>query len=174
MLWHRPAQPLNSPPAAPAPVPDTAAVRRAALQASWRRDRWVARRRLGLRWLLWVSGRYLLPALLILALGAWLWLGVLPGRGNTLGPHSGTPPAAFPTSQAEPEPVAPPSDSPPPPVQAMLLSPEGEELPTPLSLRFEPRWAAASGRTTVPATPTTETATSPHLKPDNWLHSKEP
>ena len=44
-----------------------------------------ARRRVWLRWALWVSGRYVMPALLVFGLGAWLWLGVWPGHGQCAG-----------------------------------------------------------------------------------------
>ncbi len=56
MLWKTP-QPLHIP-LAPQPVPDAQALRAAALQSSWRRDRWVARKRVALRWVLWCLGRY--------------------------------------------------------------------------------------------------------------------
>ena len=176
MLWRRSPQPLTIPPAAP--VPDAEALRRAALQASWQRDRWVARRRVWLRWLLWVSGRYLMPALLVFGLGAWLWLGVLPGIGNPLDQMAiFQTPATRPAPAAMPAPV-PATNAPPLPAEpaGTAYSPEGEELPSPLVLRFEPNWAATSassgGMTT--AAPDTSTPTQPHLKPENWLHSKEP
>ena len=175
MLWRRTPQPLSIPPSAP--VPDAEALRRAALQASWRRDRWVARRRVWLRWLLWVSGRYLMPILLVFGLGAWLWLGVLPGMGNPLEQlaslqKADTIPASV--EQTTPLPATPPPAEP----QAATFSPEGEELPAPLALRFEPRWATStrSGSPSITASTTadTSTPTQPHLKPENWLHSKEP
>ena len=187
MLWRRSPQPLPIPPSAP--VPDAEALRRAALQASWRRDRWVARRRVWLRWLLWASGRYLMPAMLVFGLGAWLWLGVLPGMGNPLdrlaiylqpaanpAPTAPPPPMAAVTPSAQPQPIPPAepasaNDSP-------AYSPEGEELPEPLRLRFETRWAASATSGSITATASavadTFTPTQTHLKPENWLHSKEP
>ena len=75
MLWRRRSVTFAIPDT-PAPVPDGNATRRAALQASWRRGRFVARRRLAWRWTLWFVLRGLLPALLLavtVAL-AWLWL----------------------------------------------------------------------------------------------------
>jgi hypothetical protein len=186
MLWRRSPQPLSIPPSAP--VPDAEALRRAALQASWRRDRWVARRRVLLRWLLWATGRYLMPAMLVFGLGAWLWLGVLPNMGNPLDRLAiFQQPAANPAAATPPPPVAVATSS----VQALApaepataeddgpaYSPEGEELPVPLRLRFEPRWAvsASSGSitATVSAAADTLTTIQPHLKPENWLHSKEP
>ncbi|MBE0586509.1 MAG: hypothetical protein IH617_00510 [Hydrogenophaga sp.] len=49
----------------------------------------------------------------------------------------------------------------------------------PLALRFESRWATTVSdsdklTTTVSAEPDTPTPIQPHLKPENWLHSKEP
>jgi hypothetical protein len=176
MLWRRSPQTLTIPPAAP--VPEAEALRRAALQASWRRDRWVARRRVWLRWLLWVSGRYLMPALLVFGLGAWLWLGVLPDIGPPLDRLAARQKAdAVQTVVAPPAPV--PATEPPPLAsepQAVTFSPEGEELPVPLALRFEPRWGAAvTGGTPSTAAPAAPDPSNPtHLKPENWLHSKEP
>ncbi len=75
MIWRRPS--LTAAVAhAPAPVPDGEATRRAALQASWRRGRSVARRRLAWRWTLWFVLRGLLPALLLAGAAAlaWRWL----------------------------------------------------------------------------------------------------
>ena len=59
-----------------AAIPGSDTVRRAALSASWARDRQVARRRLALRWLLWASWRIVLPVLLalVLALVLTVWL----------------------------------------------------------------------------------------------------
>ena len=78
MLWRRPPQIRLIPQTAP--VPDAEALRRAVLQASWRRDRWVARRRVWLRWLVWVTGRYLMPALLVFGLGAATTVAILEVR----------------------------------------------------------------------------------------------
>jgi hypothetical protein len=181
MLWRQPPQTLLI----QQTVPDADALRRAVLQASWRRDRRVSRRRVWLRWLVWVTGRYLMPALLVFGLGAWLWLGVLPGMGNPLDhltnvqkPAASPAPTAPPAREAIPVPATPPPLSPAKP-EAVMFSPEGEELPMPLALRFESRWATAASvsnklNTTVSAAPDTFTPIQPHLKPENWLHSKEP
>lgn len=86
MPW--PSSRSRRPISAPAAVPDPQALRRAALQASWRRDRQVARLRLARRWLVWACWRYLLPVALVLAaaLLAWLWL--LPGLHALLHPEA--------------------------------------------------------------------------------------
>jgi len=186
MLWRRSAPTFTAPPVAP--VPDAEALRRAALQASWQRGRWVARRRVVLRWALWAASRYLMPALAVFGVAGWLWLGVLPSLHTPwlqLPPWAGTsqaptaPPSPAPTSttpspeatatSAEPEQSAPP---------AVEYSPEGEELPRPLALKFEARWAAApqtspAGAASQPSVDR-EPEISPPLKPENWLHSKEP
>lgn len=52
----------------PYAVPGTETQRLQALQRAWRRDRWVASRRIAWRWLLWALPRYVLPV--ALALGA--------------------------------------------------------------------------------------------------------
>jgi hypothetical protein len=186
MLWRRSAPPLTVP--SVAPVPDAEALRRAALQASWVRGRWVARRRVALRWALWVVTRYLMPALAVFGLMAWLWLGVLPGFHNPL--HQlqhwaglSQAPAATPSVR-----VAPVSPAPAVPStaseaaldtsHAVEFSPEGEELPRPLALKFETRWAAVAPPDAVRSTPRPgvepDSEPSPPLKPENWLHSKEP
>ncbi|OGB15142.1 MAG: hypothetical protein A2W72_17720 [Burkholderiales bacterium RIFCSPLOWO2_12_67_14] len=135
---------------AKAPVPDTETVRQAALRASWRRDRWVARRRLLGRWLLWCLRRYVLPIVLIVGLGLLLWLGAWPSLRKPIEP---TRPAAVSSV-----PLPPPRDA---------------------GLRLDTHWpttttAQAPVQTTPPA-PLPSQPTSPsHLKPENRLHSKEP
>ncbi len=171
-----------------APVPDAETLRRAALQASWVRGRWVARRRVALRWALWLATRYLMPALAVLGLLAWLWLGVLPGVPNPWpqlqqwAGWSQVPAAspAAPVAPASPPPVATitPSEAPVDASTVVEFSPEGEELPRPLALKFEARWAAAATAPAARATPLSGVEPgnepSPPLKPENWLHSKEP
>jgi hypothetical protein len=156
MLWSRSAPPAL--PAAPAHVPDAQALLRTALQASWQRDRWVSRRRLALRWLVWAFWRYGLPLLLVLsaALAVWLWL--LPGLHQALAV----------TTQEKPAPTA---------TQQVPAPTEPHETATDaITLRLEPGWT--SSRTTPPAAsaspPATEAVQDPSLKPENWLHSKEP
>ena len=65
-------QPAVAPARVPVPVPDIERLRRAALQASWRRDRRVARRRTFLRWALWYGLRGLPLLLLAAAVSIWL------------------------------------------------------------------------------------------------------
>lgn len=154
MLWRR---------AAPSPVvpcttqvPDADRLRLTALQASWDRGRWVARRRVALRWVLWIATRYLMPALAVLGVAAWLWLGV---------------PQAATTSA----PAKAPQD-----IEVMVSpthNPEGDMIDSYATLKLETRWAAATQpHPAAVGTDVTSTEPDPHplLKPENWLHSKEP
>ena len=65
-------QPALASQRSPAPVPDIDVLRRAALQASWRRDRRIARRRTAMRWALWYGVRGLPLVLLGAAIAVWL------------------------------------------------------------------------------------------------------
>jgi len=141
----------------PAPVPDVDALRLAALQASWQRDRWVARRRVALRWVLWYAGKYGLQVLLALAVAAFVWLRVLPALN------------------APDEPVAVPAPVPTPaPVAATSPAPEPIQTPSPeadLPLRLEREWKAVSARH---VSIQEDDSPAPPLKSDNALHSQEP
>lgn len=178
MPWRRSER--LKPPTSPLPVPDAESVRRAALMASWQRDRRIAQRRLAWRWLLWCVGRYLLPALALLVallLAAWLirsqFLQQEDSRGAALEPAMAGTPRQVPQAQPAPrEPAAslipattylglPPLDA-----AALQLRPVTGlgTAPTPASV------AAAAG---VDDTASEDRSPSP-LKPENWLHSKEP
>jgi cell division septation protein DedD len=63
-------------PAAGTPLPDTEALRQAALRASWARDRQVGQRRLWGRWVSWMLLRFGLPLLLIASLAGlgFVWM----------------------------------------------------------------------------------------------------
>lgn len=159
MLWRRSVQtPVSS--LTPL-VPEGEAVRLSALQASWQRDRWVAKRRIALRWLAWLCWRYGLPALGLAAVLAIAWRVVL-----------AWPSATPPETGASAHPV---------PVHAPAL-PEPAPDNTPMKLRFDPAWPVAPplpSQTNYPKTPTLSdfdaaAPSTPHLKPENWLHSKEP
>lgn len=185
MLWRRTTPPSVIPSAAP--VPDAEALRRAALEASWQRSRWVARRRVVWRWLLWAITRYLMPALAIAGVAAWLWLGVLQDIDDPLlqmaqwsglsSPAVASPPpvpaSASTSTPPAVMPVATPAESAAEPDQ---YSPEGELLDIPLTLRLETRWAAvpAGPMVVVPPDKSPFPDLQPSLKPENWLHSKEP
>ena len=160
MLWRRAAPSPVVP--CTTPVPDADRLRLMALQASWARGRWVARRRVALRWLLWIGTRYLMPALAVSGVAAWLWLGV---------PEAAT--TTSPSAIARPDAAAMDRET----MGGPTHNPEGDMIDSPAILKFETRWAAAT-----PALPAavgaiaTSTEPDPHplLKPENWLHSKEP
>ena len=162
MLWRRsvPARTL----AAPNPLPDANLVRQRVLQASWQRDRWVARRRVALRWLTWALGRYVLPAVLAFAAIAAAWVGLmqLPAKGE---PVAATPmPAPIPAPAPAPA-TEPPGD----PAEA----PAQLHLNTALELPAAPV-VAASASPRQPATTVPDNFPSPKLAPDTGLHSQEP
>lgn len=95
MPWRRPHR-TQAPPS-PAPVPDAETVRLAALSASWRRDRTVARRRLFWRWLAWIFIRYHLALLVLLGLvlaSLWLWRGLKPSDIHSNPPAAASLPAS--------------------------------------------------------------------------------
>ena len=141
-----------------------------------------------------------MPCLLALGLGAAIWLG-LRSQDRQANPQqppaSAAPPSptlASPT-QASPAPADQTPDRPPlivavaaPRAQALATAapvsaadhntafkPLGDEPPMPLRLRLEARWAAPTQRGSTQA-PTANTLSTirPHLKPETWLHSKEP
>jgi hypothetical protein len=84
-----------------ASVPDSDSLRRAALQASWQRGRWVARRRLWWRWTVWALLRFGLPAAAVLALLGGLAYGWSLMKG---GPADAPPAAALEHPVAAPTP----------------------------------------------------------------------
>ena len=150
-------------PHTPAPVPDVNALRLAALQASWQRDRWVARRRVALRWALWYAGKYGLQVLLALAVAAFVWLRVLPmvtARDEPVA--AAPPPAPIPAMPAALPPVQPPTPEASPPA-----SPDEADPP----LRLEREWKSAPLKQ---ITVLEDDSPAPPLKSDNALHSQEP
>ncbi len=141
------------------------------LQASWRRDRRVRLRRTAWRWFLWGLRRYGLPVLAgaLVAVGMAAYL-----LDRFASPHRvavsalPAPPPRLPDRVATAPEAAVPGESRP-----------ADTAPTPAlpdimpSLRLDaqlgrPAGAAASTTPAGPAIP------DPDLKPDNWLHSKEP
>lgn len=173
MLWPQAVSSTRSQPAQPAPSAE--ALRMATLQASWARDRQVARRRLAWRWLVWAWWRYLLPAALVLGSAAWLVTWLLPEANRLLARQLA--PAASQT--ASPAPLQP--DRPAPTPSVPLLTAEGEpiDLGRPdqdaLVLRLDSQWAAPRPVPTTTSYPAEEDALPvPTLMPENWLHSKEP
>ena len=153
----------TKPPDAPATVPDTSVLRSTALQASWRRDRWVGRRRVALRWSLYYLGRYGLPGMLLLSMGLFVWLRILPWLASP--PWQ---PAASVAIAPPPVPVAVPEQPASAPAPEALM-PASQEADPPL--RLERQWAAVSARL---ISVHEDDSPAPQLKPDHWLHSQEP
>ncbi len=180
MLWRRSAPAQTLP--APGPVPDAHAIRQLLLQASWKRDRWVARRRVAMRWALWAARRYVLPAALALATLTFVWLWALP---RWLTPDAA--PVAAPAAATIPAPVPTSAQLPAPMPYAVSESPNGRSgVPAEpiLQLRLQSELLTPGTPATAistPSTPSTKAAPSPAdrfppptLTSDNWLHSKEP
>lgn len=159
MQWQRSENQQPRSPRQP-PVPDPEAVRLAALQASWRRDRRVAQRRIVWRWFVWFALRYL----------PWLMaaLALLFAAGYLAGWRPAMPAAAEPRmieAEAAVYEHSPPAETTP---ESMI--------PTawpPLNLRASAQLELTSNA----AVTAVEALTSPDtlsLTPENWLHSKEP
>lgn len=181
MLWRRAAPSPVVPPSAP--VPDADRLRLAALQASWARGRWVARRRVALRWLVWIGTRYLMPALAISGVAAWLWLGPLQAEenpvqqllrwaGQQVSPDA-APPILPPAAEVTDASLSEQADV----ALVQTHNPEGDPLEPSPSLKLETRWPSPTlnppdALSAAPAS--AEPDLPPPLKPENWLHSKEP
>ena len=161
-----------------APVPDIDGLRRAALQASWRRDRRVAQRRMAMRWAAW----YAIRGLPLMLIAAAVWFLVLPRLSESaLAPASK--PLAPQTALSSSVTVVPAS-----PAETVTQSTPATPDPLPreagLQLRLDGPFAPIS--ITSPTLPTSPPpgkqimrapatdSPSPQLKPDNWLHSQEP
>jgi hypothetical protein len=173
MLWPQAASSARPLPASPDASAE--ALRVATLQASWARDRQVARRRLAWRWLLWAWWRYLLPVGLVLGIAAWLAIWLIPETNRLLAQRLAEKPMAG-NAPASPYPSAPVSHAP-----DLTLTPEGEPLDIgrpdqdPLVLRFDLAWGAQPGPDLAPKPATADDSpTLPPLFSENWLHSKEP
>ena len=167
-----------------APVPDIDGLRRAALQASWRRDRRVAQRRMAMRW----AGWYAIRGLPLMAIAAAVWFWALPILSeNGLAPANAPARQASPTSSAPAAPARP-AAAVTPPKPAVPDPKRGEpELQLRLESPFQPAPPTATAQATTQATDTSaarvqpavkaasaKESPSPQLKPDNWLHSQEP
>lgn len=148
--------------------------RMAVLQASWARDRQVARRRLALRWLQWALLRYLLPLVLVALASMVVWVWLLPQVQAGIA-HFPANLMAAQTPLASPQPAPHTPAAPLQTLTSIAWSPTTapEEASLPLALRFHstleiPRQAATNQTTAHEPNPLHT------LKPENWLHSKEP
>jgi len=181
MPWRRSSR--LKPPTSSHPVPDPESVRRAALAASWQRDRRVAQRRLAWRWARWYVGRYFLQIMCLLAavlLVAWLVRGArLPGSAEQV-----TSPVIESASasglQEKPLPAQPPM--PVWPSESMVPASVYASLPAPdlgaLTLRLVHHLGVRPEPGVPPAAsnPIESAAQSANLYliTESWLHSKEP
>jgi hypothetical protein len=146
----------------------------AALQAAWRRDRWVARRRIGLRWTLWGAQRYGVPAAAVMGVLAGLWLAVRATMGWLEAPSPSAPIVA----SAQPEPAQVAGNSKPSAASDLPdLRPISVSNTSGMLLKFEPA-LRRSERSENPvfsaALPDAAKIPHPQLISENWLHSKEP
>lgn len=166
MLWSR-TEPHKLP-SPPASVPDTQALLHTALQASWKRDRRVGKSRLALRWLLWAFLRYGLPMVLMLAAAVALWVWLLPGLHQTLAM----------TRQSRLPTVVAPEQAPLVPATAAVITTDDIPADNTDTLQLSPEKTLMPSRTppggTNPLPTTIDPVNNPSLKPENWLHSKEP
>ena len=172
MLWQRATQPQPLRPASS--VPEGESVRLAALQASWRRDRWVARRRIWFRWTLWGAQRYGVPAVGALGVIAGLWFAVRATMGWVE-----TPSPAEPVVSIAPQP-APAETSTNASAQALspaALTTTDPNNGSPALLRFNPSLRISTPSETPVSSaklPDLAKFPNPQLISENWLHSKEP
>lgn len=179
MPWQQAAQ--AQPPRPASPVPEGESVRLAALQATWKRDRTVARRRLWWRWALWGTQRYALPAAAAAGVFAGLWLGTKEAMTWLDAPARSEPVVA--TAPAESNnPLPPIATSLPSPALSGMLPPQTVVTPSGMALAFEIRLPGPTFRpdrsTQTPvssaALPDAAETPNPQLISENWLHSKEP
>ncbi|MCU0955852.1 MAG: hypothetical protein MUF55_00600 [Hydrogenophaga sp.] len=180
MPWRRSERP--HPPLTPRPVPDPEQVRRAALAASWQRDRRIAKRRLAWRWLLWFVGRYFLHMLGVVALlllAGWL----LRHPPGTRDPEQATlPMGESGASQARPASAHAGEDRSAWPGLSLIPESTYSALPTTDLGAIELRSTRQLSPEATPDPPKPQTlpadapadTIAPSLKPENWLHSKEP
>lgn len=155
----------------------------AALQASWRRDRWVGRRRLWWRWSLWGVQQYGLQAAGVTAVCVGLWFAGQALR-NRLSPSPSVPVPVAAAPNLLPTAVVPPALA---PAEANITVATNTP-PTPavepnnalgLSLKFDPALAFPK-RAQSPVSNGLASASkaadfpNPSLISENWLHSKEP
>jgi hypothetical protein len=172
MLWPRTVSPVPTP--LPTLAPTQEELRLAVLQASWARDRRVSRRRLALRWAQWAVLRYLLPALLVLGAAALVWSWLLPEIPALL-VQTKTRAGSDHPATVRPEPVAAPpilEPAPPRPQTTGPVTSSSTQNADTLSLQFDSSWGGP--RTPAPRPDPVEAPPLSTLKPENWLHSKEP
>jgi hypothetical protein len=179
MPWQQAAQPQSPRPAGT--VPDGESVRLAALQATWLRDRQVARRRLWWRWFVWGARRYVLPLLAGLLLMAALWVAAHAALVWLSEPQVAHQPEVVATQQAAIRPT--PIDAPETEVANLPADRKPmrlKSLPSPTGVALMYDAALPEHASSIPAPPSLDSPTgpsevqNPQLISENWLHSKEP
>ena len=183
MPWQQAAQ--AQPPRPATPVPGGESVRLTALQATWKRDRQVARRRLWWRWTVWGAQRYVLPLAAGLSMFAGLWFGVRATMSWWEAPSLSNQPVASVTTKPSPSTAAP--DTPPTASESQTsrhkpLPPKAMITPSGVTMAFEMALTTPSGRAhqsnqspvSSAALPEAAKIPNPQLISENWLHSKEP
>lgn len=183
MPWQQAAQ--AQPPRPATTVPGGESVRLTALQATWKRDRQVARRRLWWRWTVWGAQRYALPLAVGLSVITGLWFAVRATMGWLEAPS--LPSQQVTSVAAEPSPPATAPDTPPalptsPALPYKPMPPKTVVTPSGVALAFEVDLTAPNGRTnrsnqspvSSAALPGAAKIPNPQLISENWLHSKEP
>lgn len=171
MWWRRSAQPVLVP-AEASHVPSTDVLRVAALQASWKRDRAVGRRRVAWRWTLWYTRQWgpWVTGIAAVALAVVQW----PVAHTLLTQWSSqrtapTLPALVAVPAALPAPPSALTDRP----VATLANPADASA---LTVHLQMTVAWPKGQAPVPTSPLTTAEPDlpePSLKFETWLHSKE-
>jgi hypothetical protein len=169
MLWQRSA-PQQFPHDSRS-IPGSEVLRESALQASWRRDRQVAQRRILWRWTVfyaqrWAPGGF---AVLLLAMGIAYLTGWRPlGKATDTVDGDSSAALSIPTPALPPVPKGPEQT---PNASALATPPSNGAAALKLraSPMLQPKPLAAAPATETPASPDTLT-----LQSEKWLHSKEP
>ncbi len=183
MPWHDAAQ--AQPPRPATPVPGGESVRLAALQATWKRDRQVARRRLWWRWTVWGAQRYALPVAAGLSVIAGLWFAVSATMAWLEAPGPANQPVASEPAQNSPATASLDTPTPTPDSPALpftSLPPKAVVTPSGMTLAFEINLTDptlrnnGSNQSPVSSAALSDAAKipNPQLISENWLHSKEP
>lgn len=168
MLWDRRKPLPSSVPTRRPDVPCADAVRQAALEASWRRDRQVAQRRIAWRWVVWYARRLTPP--LIGVLGLVVLVAYVAGIWSSASEESQPVADSSPVASA---PEAAPSGPDLPVVSDAPTVLDGSTDLTPLTLRATTVLIEAPS-TPPPRAKAPASADTLSLKPETWLHSKEP
>ena len=154
----------------PANVPDSDALRRAMLAASWKRDQRVARRRILARWVLWALGRYGWMVLVAVALvtSAWWWTHRISASASAAPSHPVEVAQVAQTTPTVPA-AAPPTETDRP----YSMPPLPEHFGQGVVLRLT-RWSPMTRPASPVQLPAAQNAGNPSLISEDWLHSKEP